>query len=198
MCDLPGHVPSPHHPLPIYLMQLTCQSNGLCLSLPWASSLNSCLLLLGRLGWVGLCWTLDLRISFFKSYLLRPRSDLGLKSQLLPYQLIWRSPTEVSKQKASLTSCPSLGVIGVSCDPSRRILLSAQSRKEQVSLATEEITCLIFLPSLMIFIHLSCNCFILGTVKALSSRCHAFECLGGRKNKETAVKGRSVVCKAAL
>ena len=64
-------------------------------------------------------------------------------------------------------------------DPSRRILLSTQSRKDSGIFHYERDTFLVLLPSLMIFIHISCNYFILGTShKALSFRCHAFEYVG--------------------
>lgn len=64
-------------------------------------------------------------------------------------------------------------------DPSRRILLRSQSRKDSGIFCYERGTFLILLPSLMIFIHISCDYFILGTShRALSFRCHAFECFG--------------------
>lgn len=130
---LPPSLPS------LYLTHLSLQSNGLFLLLPWVSSLNSCLLLfLGRLGWVGAMLNDEgTSGSHFKSLegQIRTRLEEPTPSSHSPGGL--PSSMETSKQKASPTSC--LGMIGVSSDPSRKILFSVQGRRNWCLSATEEV-----------------------------------------------------------
>lgn len=148
----------------------------------------------GQLGWVVLCWTRNLQISFkllpregeVSNRLEEPVPSLLSSLGALP------SAVETSKQKPVQPAVISLGAIGVSCVPYRKVLHGSVGKKEQVSFLSSPVEWFhtSFMQLLFFFLAQVKEPSLLGVLPLnfLGDR-------EGRKQRE--VFGRRIVCKAA-